>query len=686
MPWGGSLSLKTKRKKRPIKKAKASPKEGTSTFKTSHFDRWKEAVSSHPKLFALILLSLVGTLLYINTIHNEFVFDDIQLIPKNKWIRSLTNLPDILGITSGILHYRPIREISYMIDYQFTGLDPVGYHLFNIFYHILTSYLVFLIASHISKDKKVAWITAILFIAHPIQTESVTYMSGRRDILSALFFLMGFYFFLKQRESPSKKYLFLIFLSYILSLFSKEMGVTLPALLLLYDLLKKSSYENTEGKTFSNSFQGFLSKIRGILKRYWAFYLALFLVALLFTVYKVVLKNPSHQEGFYGGTVSSNFLTVFRIWVFYIKILILPISLNAAHSFPISRSIFEFRTFLSVCILLAIFTFLIKLMRRKEIYSFSGFWFFVTLLPVSHIFPHHELLAEHYLYLPSFGFSMALGSLFVDFLRKERLKPFLYSFLTGLLLFYSYQTIHRNLDWKNGFTLWADAGKKSPDSSRATLNLGISYMFRGEYDKAIEKLRTSIQIKSDNPKAYNNLGVICLEKMDFDQAITEFKKAISYDPHYADAHNNLAKTFALKEWIDEAIEEERKAITFNPTVAEYHFNLAKLYEIKGLLNEAIREYKEAARLDPGFFEAHYYLGMVYSRLEMNREAILEFEKTIKLNPDSGRTYFMLGVNLIKVGEREKAIRNLEKALHLVPSEKEKEGIKSLLNRLQFIRK
>lgn len=297
--------------------------EGIS--KTSFKKRLKEFLLSHPDLLPLIGLSLAGMLLYINSIHNGFVFDDISVILENKMIQSFKNIP--------ALHYRPLREVSYMIDYQLTELNPVGYHLFNIFYHILSSYVVFLIASRLSKKREAAWITAFFFIAHPIQTESVAYISGRRDILTTLFFFTGFYFFLKFRESPSRKNLVLIFVSYILSISSKEMGVTLPAIFLLYDLIKP--FDRDAKKEESSLFvYRFLSRMKEVLKTHWRFYLELFLIALSFTFYKVFIRNPSHQEGFYGGTMASNFLTVLRIWVFYIKLLILPFPSTPIALFP----------------------------------------------------------------------------------------------------------------------------------------------------------------------------------------------------------------------------------------------------------------------------------------------------------------------------------------------------------------
>lgn len=691
-----------------------SIRQGLERFVLSSWGGLRRIVISYPKIVALIVLCLAGIFLYFNSIHNEFVFDDNLLIVKNFRIQDLKNIPRILGVT-GRHSYRPLREISYTLDYQFTGLNPVGYHLSNILYHILTSFCVFLVAFRLSKDIKVGFIAGLLFMAHPIQTESVAYISGRRDILTALFYLMGFYFFLRYRESLSKKYLFLIFCSYYLSLLSKEMGVTLPAVILLYDLIEPVGpvlHPENPGPFL----KGLLFRLKTILKRNWPLYLGLFLVAVLFTIDKAVVRNPSRQEGFYGGSASTNFLTVFRIWVFYIKVLMLPLSLNAGHSFSLSKSILEPRTYLSIALLLAIFLSLILLLKNKKIYSFCGFWFFLTLLPVSHIFPHHELLAEHYLYLPAFGFCLAGGLLFSSPLQRKRAGLLLSGFLIALFVFYGYQTIQRNRIWSNDSTLWTDTVQKSPDNVRAHLNLiaaynrlglydqaisgslallnkepkndeiymklGVSYMLKEEYDKALENFKTAIQIKARNPMAYNNLGVLYIKRKEFDQAIEAFQKVLASFPFYADAYHNLAEAYAGKGLIDQAIEEEKKALRLNPMASEYHFNLARYYENKGLAEEAIREWREALKVDPRFFEAYYEIGMIYSKMENHVEAIHAFEKAIQIGPRSGKAYFMLGINQVKTGETKKAIQNLEKALPFVPSEAEREKIKSFLGRLR----
>jgi len=705
-----------KGKRKAIRKEKGPSDSKSLELKISWHRPCREVISRHPHLFAFLLISFAASLLYVNSIHNEFVFDDIPLIVRNRSIRSFENLPEMIGLTSGVPHYRPIREISYLIDYQMTGLNPVGYHLMNIFYHILTSFLVFLIASLLAKNKKVALAAALIFVSHPIQTESVTYIAGRRDILCALFFFLGFFSFLRFRESKTKGYLFLFFLSYVLSIFTKEMGVTLPAIVLLYDLIWDPSDQKQGTRVLRHPPARLALRIRVVLRNHWVFYLSFFVVALLFTFYKVVLKNPSLQKEFYGGSILSNFLTVLNIWVFYIRMMIFPVSLNVAHSFPISQSILEFRTLISLILLVSLFVLLVNLLKRRSLYSFCGFWFFVTLLPVSHIFPHHELVAEHYLYLPCFGFSLTLGLLTVYFSEKDRWKPFPSLVLSALLLFYSYQTVNRNRDWKNYLTLWSDAAKKSPENVRARTNLvagyiryrlydraimesldmlreglgnyethqnlGLAYWMMGKSKEAMEQYRRSIEMRENNPKAYMGLGTIWMAQRDPDRAIEAFRKAVAFQRRNPTAHDYLAQALAMKGWVDEAILEEVKATRIAPEEDQFHFNLARLYEKKGEVTGAIKEHKEALRLNEKHVESRLHLGLIYANTGNYSEAVLQFEEAIRRSPRSWKIYLMLADVLATMGDKEKGIVNLEKAIQYAPDEKEKERIESIVKQLR----
>jgi dolichyl-phosphate-mannose--protein O-mannosyl transferase len=147
---------------------------------------WKITI---PVFFVLVCASLI---LYGNSLSNQFVFDDLPIVVENPVIKSFTHIPLVLGLQTGQPIYRPVRFLTYMVDYALSGLTPVAYHLSNCIYHAVTAFILFLVLRMLMRDVAVSLVGALLFLAHPIATDSVTYISGRRDILVTLFYLLAF--------------------------------------------------------------------------------------------------------------------------------------------------------------------------------------------------------------------------------------------------------------------------------------------------------------------------------------------------------------------------------------------------------------------------------------------------------------------------------------------------------------
>ena len=661
---------------------------------------------SSAAFLVLICFSLLAFLLYANSLKNEFVFDDIPLIVKNYQIRQLANIPELLGLGTTGSYYRPLRIVSYAIDYHFFQLNPQGYHLSNILLHSITAWLVFLTLYSLSKNFTIALAASLLFIVHPIQTDSVTYLAGRRDILSSLFYLLGFYLFIRYRKKPTVLLLSAIFLSYALAVSSKEMAVTLPALCFVYDFME--SYAALP-KIKTNAQDPLLKRIVVCMlqlgKRRVFFYSILLLGAAAFTYYKVAVMPPSLHPGYYGGTWATNFLTVSRIIMYYLKLLLFPITLNADYSynaFPLTTYLLDFKAWASVLALCVIFWAGIKAFRYNRLITFSLAWFFITLLPVCHIIPHHELMAEHYLYLPSIGLFFLAGVTLYTWCRQK--PPYLFFLIAGLLMvIFSMRTVDRNRDWKNAFTLWEKTIKTAPDCARALNNIGVEYYKLGEYDKARESYIKSLLLKPDFPDPYHNLGNMLADKKLFDLAIKCYQKAYSLcrpgdgkeilnscaiacrsrgdlndakwlfslalncGPPYAEAHSNLGTVLLAEGNHDQALAELNKAVKIDPDVPEYHNNLGTVFRKTGLPAKAEQEFREAIRLNPDFMEAHNNLGNVLKDQGLYREAIDEFRRCIELKPDSAEVFTNLGIVYRKADLIREAIDAFKQAIELNPA-------------------
>jgi tetratricopeptide (TPR) repeat protein len=559
-----------------------------------------------------------------------------------------------------------LRWISYVIDYQFSGLNPIGYHISSIAFHVLTSILVYFTISTLVKNSRVAFFAALLFAVHPVHTDSVAYISGRRDILSTLFFILGFYLFLESRKRKRFKLLIPSLFSYLLAMASKEMAVTLPAIFFTYDLIFSLPDKGSLAKRLSDA-------LKKVFLNYKIFYLTFLLPAIIFTGYKVLLKSPSNKEGLYGGSLYIQLLTVGKILAYYIKLLFFPVNLIADYSFnsfPLPQSLFEPGILLSLAALCAVFFLILKLLSRNKIMAFSLIWFFVTLLPVCHIFPHHELLAEHYLYLPSFGFVLLIASVFELFLSSSKWKNYISIGFLLLILLFSTRTFYRNYDWKNSFSLWKKTVKTVPNCVRAINNLGVEYYKRRRLGQAEACYKKAISIQPVYEKAYYNLGNVYRNQQNFKQAQEMYQKAAQLHPKNFKALNNLGNAHAVQKHYDEAAEAYRQALKLKPRYAQAHNNLGNVYRSLGKTNSAISHYQKAIRIKPRYPDALCNLGNVYSDLGQYEKSLQAYKSTLQISPNHIRALSALGALYTQRGLYDQAIETFEHTIKINPSSPE----------------
>ncbi|MCK5255906.1 MAG: tetratricopeptide repeat protein [Deltaproteobacteria bacterium] len=616
-------------------------------------------------ILPFLILSITPWIIYFNTLNNDFVFDDLPLIQGNETLPSLNTITDIISIFTQEGGYRPIRALSYAIDYHFSELNPLSYHISNITYHIISALLVYLITLLLLGHRVTAFFTALLFAVHPVHTDSVTYIAGRRDVLFALFYLTGFYAFLKHRQTHQFTFILLSMTAYLLSIGSKEMGVTLPAIFLIYDLVNDLPQESKELKP--TLVKALLSALKKIWTRYKYFYSIFFMGALAFSYYKVFISSPSHQKGYYGDSLLTTLLTTGKIIIHYIKLLIFPINLVADYSydaFPLVSSFFEWPVFLSLILLLSIFLIIVRTLLRNKWAVFGGIWFFVTLLPVCQIVPHHELLAEHYLYLPSYGFCLIVALFLTALLENKRRSPLIFSIFIAIIVLFSLRILDRNKDWKDGMTLWGKTVRTVPRCARAQNNLGVEYLNIERHKEAITHLKKALKIKPEYPEVYNNLGLAYREQ---GLNIPWFSKmALMCKNRNLEAFNNLANTFALKGEYDRAIRIFNKILGRNPNHVQSHNNLGIIYQQTGQFELAKEHFSKALLLDPNDLEAHNNLGIWYKNKGMYDKAIEEFKQVLILKPDFPEVHCNLGAVYNNKGWYDHAINEFKEALRLKP--------------------
>ena len=387
--------------------------------------------SRHFHLMFSLFLALLVLLIYSNTFYASFHFDDAMHIVENYLIRDLSNFFEILRTQRGV------TMLTFALNYAVGGLNVFGYHLVNTAIHIVNGILVYLLLYYTIKRfetveewwaKKVAAFTALLFAVHPVQTQAVTYIVQRMESLSSMFYLLGLLCFVKAVDSKASTKRALLYggvvLFYILGFYSKEIAVTLPAIVFLYDLY------------FINR-----GNVKGVFQRL-PLYGVLSLLLIYFVVSTVVpaggfgdlskeaqalsYRDPSAGFGVKSITPLEYLYTQFNVLIYYIVLLLVPVNQNLDYDFPISRGLFETPVVkegtvlnipipppvVSLVILLVIIGIGLYLFLkgrsdgslRKLMASFFIFWFFIILSPTSSFVPIIDVIFEHRVYLASVGF------------------------------------------------------------------------------------------------------------------------------------------------------------------------------------------------------------------------------------------------------------------------------------------
>ncbi len=368
-------------------------------------------------LVAFAVIALMILIAYSNTFTASFHFDDNPAIVDNYAIKQLT-WDNFLSMFQGT---RPVVNLSIFLNYQLSGLNVVGWHLFNIGLHVANSCFVYVLLlwtlglpslseRYGFRAKRMALFGALLFALHPIQTESVTYIISRTELLAAFFYLATFLFFIKGARTGKFAYSIGGFFTSLLAMGSKEWAVTLPAVLFLYDFLFLS-----EGR------------LKPVLSRWKAYVL----VALPWAgVAYILTKMPLAGAGFgisgqKGITPWTYMLTSFNVLWTYIRLLLLPINQNLDYEYPLAKTLFEFPTLLSLVGHLCVVAVSLWLYVRKKwtVVPFGVAWFYITLSPTQSFVPILDVIFEHRVYLPSIGFFIVIVAVVEGFFEwLERTK------------------------------------------------------------------------------------------------------------------------------------------------------------------------------------------------------------------------------------------------------------------------
>ncbi len=604
---------------------------------------------------AAVLIAVSATILFANTLGHELLFDDVTLILQNPFVTSL----DWKGIVwdSG---YRPVRTLTYALNYAVSGENPFSYHLVNVLLHGANVLLLFHLVWLLSASNLAAGVAAALFAAHPVQTAAVAYVSGRKDLLAAFFVLAATSLFLTLRKGTRYRVAVAVGsgLAFLLALGSKEVAIVFPALLLAVDSV-------LAWHSSGDPRPGLLQAAWSSVKRAPILYGSFVFLAGAGLYWALAVSKASRMEQYWGGSFETNLGTSFKLFAHYVKLSLVPYPLLADYLgdvFPVSSGLTEPATVLAAVFLLGYVVLAVWLFPRRVLVSAGMFWFLFCLLPVLQLIPFHELAADHFLYLPLAGWVLAVAVPVERALR--RVPAAAWPSLALLLLVYAGMTVDRNTDWKDKQTLWEATYRAEPRSYRANANLGQIYFNQGLIEKGLEFTRRSLELAPGRALPHANLGAMyytigrerrlagSLDEAAAMQAKarTYLQRAVEIEPRNPFTVSNLANTY--KE--DALILDER---------GQKEAALRVRLKARDLLDGAFRLGDRRKEVQAIWMN---YAGL-YLDSGMYRQAVPYLRKFLAAFPEDATGNYWMGVSLLQSGDFNGAIPYLERALVSRPS-------------------
>ena len=622
-------------------------------------------------LVSIALICLVGVIAYSNSFDCSFHFDDKPNIEENMAIRNLSNVKAWWGFVPS----RPMGTLSFALNYHFHRLDVWGYHLVNLGIHITNAVLVWWLViltmstpvmrgQPVSRHKmSMALFAALLFVSHPLATQSVTYIVQRLASLATLFYLLSLALYIKGRlwEGNGGKPVYFCYagsiLFAILGMLTKEIVFTLPFALVLYEF----SFIKTDAWKIDLKDRGIQIPI---------IILGIF-VALFFLNFSFSIFNPIppllHQGYDYPITAREYLLTQFSVILTYVRLFMLPVNQNLDYDYPISHSLFEGHTLFGLLSLAGIFVAGILLFRRYRLLSFGIFWFFLTMSVESSIIPiSQNVIFEHRTYLPGLGFFLVLTGVVFYFLW-DRYRQVAWVILVLLVLTNTVLTYERNKVWRSDYTLWGDCMKKSPNKPRPLCEYGNALVGAGNISEALTYYDKAIEINPHFYLAYYNRGKAKIDLGDYQGAVTDGEVALRINPYYPDGYYILGIALAHQRKMVEALTHLKEAIKLKPDSADYHYNLGNALAHQGKTKEAIAHFQEAIKLKPDSADAENNLGNILEDEGRLDEAMGHYAEAMRIDPNLMDSYNNMGIALIKQGRLDEAISIFLKALKINPS-------------------
>jgi len=637
-----------------------------------------------------LLLAGLAILLYYPVLSYEFVFDDEMVIVGNSLIRDINHLPGFFTEPT-YSFYRPLRSLSYLLDYCYWRLNPIGFHIANILLHGLCCFSFYLLLKFWGADTRTRLAAVLIFLVHPVNIETVTYLSSRAELLGTLFTLCFFLAALRHLNSGRIHYLLTSMLCLIGALLSKESFAIAPFILLILRP-PVSAVHSKRGRDHL--------RIR-------IFFFSLVLTG-AFLLYRFFLIKTPINLGQFNLLVSypQILIKLPSVILTYLRLLILPINLSPHHPLEVmplpSPSIFG----IQAAILAGIVMLLLACRRAGRLPFQSALWILITLIPVSNIYPLPRLLAEKYLYLPSLGFALLFSSLCCGETSPGKKRR---NFPVGIVIFiFTILTLARQPVWRSNYTLWKKTSSSRPSSPITLYNWGMAQLQSGRVEAGLETLKIAKAIIPDQPVILERIadGYGLLGQSD--RALELYRELLQRFPESATLHLKIGLTYEghgypklAEHYYDEARALARRMnyiqvqqlfsnyqeltrlremavgvmpatplleniLALTPADPEINYRLGEAYEREGQWTEALDCYSRVIDETGPTAELLYRQGKAYQGDHQFKKAMQSYHRTLRQNPDFSPAYFDLGGLLAGYREYEPAEKFFLAGLKLQP--------------------
>jgi protein O-mannosyl-transferase len=649
--------------------------KGKETMSTSPRTLNSEATQHKNLTPALICLALaILTIITFWSLKDcGFInFDDDKYVYENAYVQSGLNANSIGQAFSSKLveksgNWHPVTWLSLMLDYSIFGLNPFGYHLINLLFHVMNTLLLFLILHRMTKSLWQSAFVACLFAIHPLHVESVAWIAERKDVLSTFFWMLTMGAYSYYVEHPGFRRYFFVLLFFILGLMAKPMLVTLPFVLLLLDYwplqrfqeLKPDHKIPTEVFTsVASDKQKKKSKKKNAVKETlevkkpadpeykWSLIypllwrkVPLFALAILSSIITYIAQQK-------GGAVQSfealpfvvRIGNAFVSYIAYMGKTIWPN--NLAVCYPHPMGLIPWQVFGSAFLLIAI-TFLVIWKAKRAPYLATGWlWYIGTLVPVIGIVQvGSQAMANRYAYIPLIGLFIMLAWGVPDLLKKwKHRKEILLASSASIILCLSIITWSQVGYWQNNITLYDHTLKITDNNWLIFICRANAHASLGNYRQAIEDFNRVVELQPDDRMTYFNRGTAHVSLGNYRQAIEDFNRAIKIKPDYEKAYNNRGLAHAYLGNYRQAIEDFSKVIEIKPDYPdpEVYLSRGSAHAYLGNYRQAIEDFSKAIEIKPDYTKAYLGRFMAYTQFGNNNLAVNDLKTAAKLGDERAK--------------------------------------------------